>query len=1020
MSYNRSYHDGYGRERTSNMRPSYNEYSDWDDFSWEKEDPHSRRYGSRPSSYIYNNPRPNADRPNGSIRNHVNRTARAPRNSTQGLKFQPIPEKYQNISYNVDMFPRQLHHVDEFRKFTNSIVSTQRNFRIVYDPEVKKDKRKGNAILIKKQEESDPKVLIDPRKELSSYPHIQRSDGTKSAKRMFRSLLPTKHTYDSASVGPPPTIEIIIHGLSPSTAQTVLKNNYKRYGPIADCRAVVDPVTAVPLGLFVLSFSGKIDEAHTSCLKALNAAKDGVRVNGGVPRTTLFSESRLNEIKHKIIKQNENKRQAEVSEQQRLEQERKLQDQRRLQYEKEQELKRQRGSLRIKKQEEDQQRIISKQLLNNTELSNIFHSAMKDESHNQTLYTRNGNNGRHHRLSKVVDDAIRKRPYLFISAKFIPVRDVPAREIMNLLRNYPWKRVLTDAEGFYVVFDSIKEAEKCLENEDGRKFYQRRLYMDLVIHPDFMEDKTELGVEQSISDQSTSIISSELERYLIKDIKDKIIAPTILEMLRAENFSVEIESALKKKKDLEEKVSEPYTTATTVSPVTDSFTSFKLPTLPSFRKSNISKKESSSRKKQKLGTRKRYHALPMTHVLNFDSEGETDEHDSGPETPNGVLMSMGPNRLLSERKQSFISDSSTSEDESEVERDSEITTPEKHLGEKSNEQELALETSDDKAELKNNWIMYDPKYRPTTFIRPVGELYDAKTIDIPRLKKLIEDDEDLKLAQKLFSDINPDHSIPCVAYWIWNNLRAFTESSNLPNSLGPMYSNQSGSFKSEGYTKIPDTEKSEYLPHRRKIHKPLNTVENDDEAANPNPKLQSSRVNRANNRRFAADINAQKQMLNSETDILDLNHLTKRKKPVSFARSAIHNWGLYALEPIAAKEMIIEYVGEILRQKVSEVREKKYLKSGIGSSYLFRVDEDTVIDATKKGGIARFINHCCQPSCTAKIIKVEGKKRIVIYALKDIAANEELTYDYKFEREDNNEERIPCLCGVPGCKGYLN
>ena len=37
-----------------------------------------------------------------------------------------------------------------------------------------------------------------------------------------------------------------------------------------------------------------------------------------------------------------------------------------------------------------------------------------------------------------------------------------------------------------------------------------------------------------------------------------------------------------------------------------------------------------------------------------------------------------------------------------------------------------------------------------------------------------------------------------------------------------------------------------------------------------------------------------------------------------------------------------------------------------------------------------------------------------------LRANEELTYDYKFERETNDEERIRCLCGAPGCKGYLN
>ena len=33
---------------------------------------------------------------------------------------------------------------------------------------------------------------------------------------------------------------------------------------------------------------------------------------------------------------------------------------------------------------------------------------------------------------------------------------------------------------------------------------------------------------------------------------------------------------------------------------------------------------------------------------------------------------------------------------------------------------------------------------------------------------------------------------------------------------------------------------------------------------------------------------------------------------------------------------------------------------------------------------------------------------------------EELTYDYKFEREMNSEDRVPCLCGTEQCKGFLN
>ncbi|KAI5293326.1 histone methyltransferase set1 [Ascosphaera acerosa] len=62
----------------------------------------------------------------------------------------------------------------------------------------------------------------------------------------------------------------------------------------------------------------------------------------------------------------------------------------------------------------------------------------------------------------------------------------------------------------------------------------------------------------------------------------------------------------------------------------------------------------------------------------------------------------------------------------------------------------------------------------------------------------------------------------------------------------------------------------------------------------------------------------------------------------------------------------------------------------------------------------------CTPNCTAKIIPCDGSKRIVIYALRNIAKDEELTYDYKFERELNSEDRIPCLCGTANCKGFLN
>ncbi len=87
-----------------------------------------------------------------------------------------------------------------------------------------------------------------------------------------------------------------------------------------------------------------------------------------------------------------------------------------------------------------------------------------------------------------------------------------------------------------------------------------------------------------------------------------------------------------------------------------------------------------------------------------------------------------------------------------------------------------------------------------------------------------------------------------------------------------------------------------------------------------------------------------------------------RKKQLKFAKSTIHNWGLFAMESIAADEMIIEYVGQMVRQAVADEREKRYEAAGIGSSYLFRVDHDYIIDATRQGNLARFINHCCDVS----------------------------------------------------------
>ncbi|KAK9690618.1 hypothetical protein RND81_09G141100 [Saponaria officinalis] len=144
-------------------------------------------------------------------------------------------------------------------------------------------------------------------------------------------------------------------------------------------------------------------------------------------------------------------------------------------------------------------------------------------------------------------------------------------------------------------------------------------------------------------------------------------------------------------------------------------------------------------------------------------------------------------------------------------------------------------------------------------------------------------------------------------------------------------------------------------------------------------------------------------------DILKASQLMARKKRLRFQRSKIHDWGLIALEPIEAEDFVIEYVGELIRPRISDIREREYEKMGIGSSYLFRLDDGYVVDATKRGGIARFINHSCEPNCYTKTVTVDGQKRIFIYAKRHIASGEEITYNYKFPLE---EKKIPCNCGA--------
>ena len=171
-----------------------------------------------------------------------------------------------------------------------------------------------------------------------------------------------------------------------------------------------------------------------------------------------------------------------------------------------------------------------------------------------------------------------------------------------------------------------------------------------------------------------------------------------------------------------------------------------------------------------------------------------------------------------------------------------------------------------------------------------------------------------------------------------------------------LYENPSGAARTEGYRMITETEKMSYL---NAIHK----------AQEDNRQLAEVTTNEINGQHLARNTRLHFRRLKmadtSDSDLMKFNQLKCRKKQLRFEKSHIHDWGLFAEEPIEAHDMVIEYIGEIVRQMVADHREKVYEQMGIGSSYLFRIDDDTIIDATKTGNLARFINHSCDVSTSA-------------------------------------------------------
>ncbi len=142
------------------------------------------------------------------------------------------------------------------------------------------------------------------------------------------------------------------------------------------------------------------------------------------------------------------------------------------------------------------------------------------------------------------------------------------------------------------------------------------------------------------------------------------------------------------------------------------------------------------------------------------------------------------------------------------------------------------------------------------------------------------------------------------------------------------------------------------------------------------------------------------------------------KPRVAVRKSPVHGRGVFAVTAIAKGARILEYTGERMSHAKAD-RLYGDLHEGSSHTMLFAANDKVVIDATKRGGPARWINHSCAPNCEAN----EEDGRVFIDAIRAIKPGQELSYDYNLVLEERHTPKLkrehPCHCGARKCRHTL-
>lgn len=147
----------------------------------------------------------------------------------------------------------------------------------------------------------------------------------------------------------------------------------------------------------------------------------------------------------------------------------------------------------------------------------------------------------------------------------------------------------------------------------------------------------------------------------------------------------------------------------------------------------------------------------------------------------------------------------------------------------------------------------------------------------------------------------------------------------------------------------------------------------------------------------------------SSVPALEQRHRNRSAGPPHLVvrRSNIHAEGCFTTVPIKRGARVVEYTGPRLTTDEADT-----LYENQSRTYLFGLsDGRNVIDGN---GVAAFINHSCEPNCEPH----EVNSRVFIISIRDIAAGEELTYDYNLY-DGEPDDPSPCACGSKTCRGTM-